>query len=538
MKTREGHTKMVPPDGGWGWLVVLGSSLINLSTRAIEPSFGLLFGDFFKQLGVQTTGASLVVSTLGTIVNFSGLIIGPLIKKFTYRKVAISGGLITTAGILLTVPANSMLHILITFGVLGGIGFGLVTSCTFIVINEYFSKKKGQAVGLSMTGAAVGFMLVPQIVRFSLDEYGFRSALLIVGALSLHATVGACLFQPVSWHKKAIIVKTEEGEAHSLLPTDEVEKKDNSAPTRNPNEVRRNVSCPDLESRDNLFNIPSKAVSINEYLTSSASLLDDAGNTFPIQRITVKEPDKELEKIGVSSHEEEIHMKNKSKSRLSTLYQFLDLNLLKDGVYLNIIFGMSILVVNEMNFKLILPFFLSDIGFTHSEIASALSSMAVSDISARILIPPIMDRLTVSRRVTFIFGCCIVALGRSCLTLLKTIGPIIATLMIIGFFRGIALTSFPIVLTEYSTGNNFPSVLGLSFFCRGFFIAALGPLTGYIRDITDSYTLFIHSNSVLTASVLITWIVEIIILKFKNNRKTTVDTLENETDDKIIVKKV
>lgn len=547
MKTRKNNIKMVPPDGGWGWLIVLGSSLINFSTRAIEPSFGLLFGDLLKQLGVETTGASLVISTLGGIVNFSGLVVGPLIKKYTYRKVAILGAVISTAAILLTAPANSMIHILITFGVLGGIGFGLATACTLVGINDYFSKKKGQAVGLSMTGTAVGFMLMPQIIRFLLDEYDFRSALIIIGALSLHALVGACLFQPVSWHKKAIMIEVEE--AHTLLPPEKIEKKNSSASIETTNGIRHNMSSPNLEGRKNFLNIPSHAFSRKASLISNVSLLDDAGNTFHIQGITEEDSDNELDKITVNPSAEETQIKNNPKnkskqtitksvkSHLSRFSKFMDLDLLTDGVYLNILYGLSMCIVAEMNFKLIVPFFLSNLGFTHSEIAFALSSMAVSDICARIVVPPVMDRITFSRRATFIFGSICVALGRSCLALQTTIGPIITILVIIGFFRGISLTSFPLVLTEYASGNNFPSVLGLSMVSRGIFIAIFGPLSGYIRDVTNSYPLFIHSQTVLMTSVLIAWIIEIIILRSKNNKPAIPDDLQRETEDKNTVTK-
>ncbi|CAH1399999.1 unnamed protein product [Nezara viridula] len=537
--TKKGHAKMVPPDGGWGWLIVLGSSIMNVTTIAIEPSFGLLFKDLLSQLRVETTGASLVISTLDGIFNFSGLFVGPLIKKYTYRKIAILGSAISSAAILLTVPANSMPHMIITFGVLGGIGFGLANTCTLVGINSYFSKKKGQAVGLSMAGTAVGFMLMPQMVRLLLDEYDFRSALLILGALSLHGLVGACLFQPVSWHMKAEIVELEE-EAQSLTHV-QIEKKYNSE-----DDIKGNVYIPNLKGSKILYDDPSKASSRKESLISNVSLLDGTGNPFHIQGISgegIKESDKQSEKATVGSCKEETQIKNnigitpnnnitKSiKSNLLRLTKFMDLHLLKDGVYLNILYGLSMLDVVELNFKLILPFYLSNLGFKPSEIAYALSSMAVSDICARITVPPIMDRIAYSRRTTFLFGSICVVLGRSCLTLQTTILPIIVTLVIVGFFRGIARTSFPLVLTEYSTGNNFPSVLGLSMVFRGISVSLLGPLFGYLRDVTNSYPMFIHSQTILMTSVLITWIVEIFIINSKKNKRKISDALNKETEE-------
>jgi hypothetical protein len=47
--------------------------MFQLSTRSIEPSFGLLFGDKLRDMGVATTGASVIMSTLDATINFSGM---------------------------------------------------------------------------------------------------------------------------------------------------------------------------------------------------------------------------------------------------------------------------------------------------------------------------------------------------------------------------------------------------------------------------------------------------------------------------------
>lgn len=43
---------------------------------------------------------------------------------------------------------------------------------------------------------------MPNVVRILLDDYGFRGAALIMGAMAFHGLVGAALFQPVEWHLK------------------------------------------------------------------------------------------------------------------------------------------------------------------------------------------------------------------------------------------------------------------------------------------------------------------------------------------------
>lgn len=52
-------------------------------------------------------------------------------------------------------------------------------------------------------------MILPNVVRILLDEYGFQGAALIMGALAFHGLIGASLFQPVDWHMKRMSFYSE-----------------------------------------------------------------------------------------------------------------------------------------------------------------------------------------------------------------------------------------------------------------------------------------------------------------------------------------
>ena len=180
-----------------------------MATRSIEPSFGLLFGDLLRDLDVGTTGASVIISALDVCMNFSGLFVGPLLKEFSYRKVAIAGSLLCGIGLACTSSASSMAHILGTYSVVNGIGVGLATSAAFVALNHYFKHKRGQAVGLSMAGTAIGMLIMPQLVRVLLEQFGFRGAVLMLAGVALNSTVGAVLLQPAKWHMIDEVVDEE-----------------------------------------------------------------------------------------------------------------------------------------------------------------------------------------------------------------------------------------------------------------------------------------------------------------------------------------
>ncbi|RLU17560.1 hypothetical protein DMN91_009796 [Ooceraea biroi] len=59
------------------------------------------------------------MGVLDAIVNFSGFLVGPLLKKYSYRQVAFFGSFISCIGLILTSRANSMLYIICTYSILG-----------------------------------------------------------------------------------------------------------------------------------------------------------------------------------------------------------------------------------------------------------------------------------------------------------------------------------------------------------------------------------------------------------------------------------
>lgn len=98
-------------------------------------------------------------------------------------------------------------------------------SAAFVALNHYFSKKRGQAVGLSMAGTALGMLIMPQLVRYLLEEFSFNGAVLIIAGLALHSAIGSILLQPVKWHLKEEEIDVEMIEsdypALGIIPEDD-----------------------------------------------------------------------------------------------------------------------------------------------------------------------------------------------------------------------------------------------------------------------------------------------------------------------------
>jgi MFS family permease len=98
------------------------------------------------------------------------------------------------------------------------------------------------------------------------------------------------------------------------------------------------------------------------------------------------------------------------------LNESLDLALLKDPIYVNIVLGLSVSFASDTIFFTVFPFHLAQKpwpGFTDKEVALCLSITAGADAVARLILPALADRLRVGPRVAYLLGCFLCAVVRS-----------------------------------------------------------------------------------------------------------------------------
>lgn len=111
---------IVPPDGGWGWFVVLGSFACNMIVDGIIFSFGMFLPAISKSLDVKTAQIALV----GSLLSGFYLIVGPfasaLANRFGFRTVAITGSVLGALAFVLSYFATNVEFLCVSYGVIGG----------------------------------------------------------------------------------------------------------------------------------------------------------------------------------------------------------------------------------------------------------------------------------------------------------------------------------------------------------------------------------------------------------------------------------
>ncbi|XP_018327117.1 monocarboxylate transporter 12-B-like isoform X2 [Agrilus planipennis] len=187
--------KMLPPDGGWGWWVVIGGAIVNMANLSLSSQYGLIYGQNMEEMGYRTVGVGFVMNVNTMLLNISGLIIGPFLKIYPKRGIAVLGVLFSSAGMIVSSMAR--------------VGRGILVPTIFVTITDYFDKKKSYAIGWSLVGTSIGQLLMPLLVEHLLREFGYKGTVLILGAVCLNALPGTLFFHPVAWHLKEDCDKSE-----------------------------------------------------------------------------------------------------------------------------------------------------------------------------------------------------------------------------------------------------------------------------------------------------------------------------------------
>lgn len=199
----EYHDLPPPPDGGYGWVIVFASFMCNMIVDGIAYTFGVFIGDLVKNFEEGKGKVAWIGSLLSGMYLSAGPVVSAFSNKFGCRAACICGSVIATiAFILSTLSPNSNIMML-TYGFLGGIGFGFIYLPAVVAVSYYFETKRSLATGIAVCGSGFGTFAFAPLATYLLEQFGWRGANLILAGFILNCAVFGALMRPLEYPKES-----------------------------------------------------------------------------------------------------------------------------------------------------------------------------------------------------------------------------------------------------------------------------------------------------------------------------------------------
>jgi MFS family permease len=171
-----------------GWLVVLASMVgvavglspvpfytIGMFAPELSKAFGWSFASMMGSIGVQSA-----------VVMVSGPLAGFAVDRWGARPVAIVSLLLFGLCFMsLALSNGSLLLYYAQWGVMSVLGAGTLSATWTRVVNGWFDKNRGLALGLASTGTGLTGFLIKPFTAWIITDYGWRTAFAAVGLLPI-----------------------------------------------------------------------------------------------------------------------------------------------------------------------------------------------------------------------------------------------------------------------------------------------------------------------------------------------------------------
>ena len=170
------------------WWIVFGATLSMMVAQG--PVILYTLGLFIKPLNQDFGWDRASISAAGGLAAISSAIaipfVGWLIDRWGIRPILLPIIVLSAASIaLIALTPNSVGVFMLLFAIAGLLGSGQGPLGYAKCVSSWFDDRRGLALGITMSGIGLGAALVPQYAQWLISNFGWRTAYVGLGLLTL-----------------------------------------------------------------------------------------------------------------------------------------------------------------------------------------------------------------------------------------------------------------------------------------------------------------------------------------------------------------
>ena len=193
----------VQPDLG-RWEVKCEYKIELCGVSGIAYIFGVLLSPLVLRFGCPRSTVSWVGSLVCGLYQLSGPLVGGLVNRFGCRPVCMAGAVLAWASFSLSSMSPNVTVLMLTYGVMGGLGLGLIYLPAIVSVGFYFERRRALATGISVCGSGVGAFVMAPVASYLVENYGWEVNNLVLGGICLSCLLFGGLMRPLGKQLKSL----------------------------------------------------------------------------------------------------------------------------------------------------------------------------------------------------------------------------------------------------------------------------------------------------------------------------------------------
>ncbi len=178
----------------YGWVVVATAFICLAIAYAIWNSFSVFFVAMSTEFGWTRADTALAFSVFTIVYGLFSPISGSLVDRLGPRVIVPVGGVVLAAGLFACSFLQHAWQLYLFYGVISAIGVNLVgTMVNFTVLTNWFSRRRGMAIGIAAAGIGVGTMVLVPGSQAIIQTAGWRTAYVALAVIVLIVVPGVAL---------------------------------------------------------------------------------------------------------------------------------------------------------------------------------------------------------------------------------------------------------------------------------------------------------------------------------------------------------
>lgn len=165
------------------WYQLVIGMVCMMAISSPQYVWTLFTGPLTQKLGVSLAQVQITFSLLIILQTFFSPAQGWLIDRFGLRKLIATGCVLSGLSWVLASQATSLTSLYLSYGLLGGLGTGIVYVGIVGLMVRWFPDRRGLAAGAVAAGYGMGAMLTTFPISNSLKDVGMESTLMTFGLI-------------------------------------------------------------------------------------------------------------------------------------------------------------------------------------------------------------------------------------------------------------------------------------------------------------------------------------------------------------------